>query len=241
MYRQISQVRGFSSSKQAQSVLDYFKFFKPKSSTTTSTTPTKDTNQVIQEVESNQESIGKTSTIKILGRKNPRYTDPQIIEQNLNGFQATPWLSKNSTTTPLTVDNYQSQISSTLSSLFSSLKCNPSTSIDNLYLRFKLLKNIQQSFNISIPDSQFTSLATFDQIQAYLITNLNPLLKNSNKTEFQPDALDFDESKFKGTNVSFDKFVFKSEKERKYNNLLKKASQLEKKSLTDYIKHEKST
>jgi hypothetical protein len=239
--RQIGYVRSFSTTKPSNSVLDYFKFFKKKNSQDANIPQPKDTEEVIKDVESNQENITKNTKIEILGRKNPRYTDKEIIKQNLNGFQVHRWIPKsNFFTETLTPENYKSKISEQLTTLFNDSKISIDSSIDNLYIRFDILKKIQKLFTISIPDSKFTYLSDFSNIESYLITNLNPTLKLSNKNEFQPDAIDFNPNEFLGTNVSVSKHVFKSEKERTYKSLLKKASALEKKTLLDYAEKENS-
>lgn len=221
------QHRCFSSSKSNNSVLDYFKFFKKKN--TDSTPQPKDTKEVIKEVEQNQDEITTNEKIEILGRKNPRYTDKSIILENLNGFQIHRWIpNSNSFVKSLTNENFKTEINSKLNSLFDSNKLSKELVIDDLYLRFNIFKQIQKIFIISIPDSQFTLLDSFKNIELYLISNLDPALKLSKKSEFQPDAVDLDPSAFEGTNVSIGEWTFEKEKQKAYKKLLNKANTLEK-------------
>lgn len=213
--------------------MDYFKFFNKKSSA--QTPQVKDTKEVIENLQENQDKIKTNDKIEILGRKNPRYTDKAIIEENLNGFKINRWIPKsNEFSKQLTTENYRSEISKELERIFSTLNLSTTAEIDDLFKRFQLLKTVQQSFILSIPDSKFTLLNSFDALQTYLFTNLNPSLKLSKKSEFQPDAVDLNPSDFQGTNVSISEFVFKSDKERAYKSLLKKASKLEKSALKEY-------
>ncbi|TID24620.1 hypothetical protein CANINC_003019 [Pichia inconspicua] len=224
------QVRSFSSSKVSNSVLDYFKFFKKKA--TKEQGPTvKETKEVIEEVKEKQDEIASKTNIEILGVKNPRYTDPKIIEKNLKGFKIHRWIPKsNELSMSLTQENYKSEINKALSNIFSE-----GPDFNNLYTRFKIFKQVQQTFIISIPDSQFALLKDQQSYERYLLEHLNPALKLSNKTVFTPDAVDFAPGQFEGTNVFTTKHVFNTEKEKKFKKLLQKASKLQKQSLQEYI------
>lgn len=232
------QQRCFSASRSSYSVLDYFKFFKKKDQD--NTPQPKDTKEVIKELEAKQDEIPINEKIEILGRKNPRYTDKELIKENLNGFQIHRWIPKsNAFTKTLTKDNYKAEISSKLGSIFEENKLSKEQSIDDLYVRFSLFKTIQKLFVLPIPDSKFATLNSFAAIESYLITNLDPALKLSKKTEFQPDAVDLDPAAFEGTNVSISEWTFEKEKQKAYKNLLKKASKLEKLSVKEF--NEKSS
>lgn len=230
-----NQLRSFSTTRVSNSVLDYFKFFKKKSAQEEGPVA-KDTKEVIEEVEENQDVLASKSKIEILGIKNPRYTDAATIEKNLNGFKINRWIPKsNELSQSLTQENYQTKINEALTEIFSKEQ-----DLSDLYTRFKIFKQVQQSFIISIPDSQFTLLKDQQSYEAFLLKHLNPTLKLSNKTEYMPDAVDFAPGQFDGTNVSVTKHVFKTEKEKQYKKLLKKASKLQKQSLQDYIEKQPS-
>lgn len=225
-----SQLRSFSTTRASNSVLDYFKFFNKKTPKQAGPVA-KDTKEVIEEVKENQDVIANKSKIEILGVKNPRYTDKEIIEKNLNGFNATNWIPKsNDFSKSLTQENFKTEINQKLNEIFSQEQ-----DLSNLYIRFKIFKQVQNSFIISIPDSKFSLLNDLQSYEEYLLQHLNPALKLSNKTEYKPDAVDFAPGQFEGTNISVSKFVFESEKEKKYKKVLKKASKLQKQSLQDYI------
>lgn len=224
------QVRSFSSTRVSNSVLDYFKFFKKKSANEQGPV-VKETKEVIEEVKEKQDEIANKANIEILGVKNPRYTDPKIIEQNLKGFKIHKWIPKsNELSKSLTPENYKVEINKALSEIFAE-GLDPS----NLYTRFKVFKQVQQKFIIEIPDSQFALLGDQQSYERYLLEHLNPGLKLSNKTVFTPDAVDFAPGQFEGTNVFVTKHVFNSEKDKKFKKLLKKASKLQKQSLQEYI------
>lgn len=227
------QTRCFSISRTNKSVLDYFKFFKKKND---DAPKSKDTNEVIKEVEAKQDELELAEKIEILGRKNPRYTDKELIKENLNGFQIHRWIPKsNSFVNSLyNSDNYASQVSAKLDTIFTDKNLSKTQTIDDLYTRFNIFKTIQKLFIIQIPDSKFTELNSFDSIESYLIKNLDPALKLSKKSEFQPDAVDLNPEDFKGTNVSVGEWTFEKEKQRTYKKLLKKASDLEKLSVKEY-------
>lgn len=233
------QYRYFSISRSNNSVLDYFKFFKKKNNNDNEKQlQPKDTNEVIKEVQENQDNIPINEKIEILGRKNPRYTDKEIIKENLNGFQIHRWIPKSNSTIEKinsNIENYQIEILNKLNEIFDNLKIpKDNSNIDDLFIRFNIFKTIQKTFLLSIPDSNFTHLKNFNDFNNYLITNLNPKIKFSNKSEFQPDAVDLDSSLFNGTNVSIGKWTFQNEKQKAYKNLLKKASKLEKQSVKQF-------
>lgn len=230
--------RHFSISRSNNSVLDYFKFFKKKNNNDEQQElKPKDTNEVIKEVQENQDNIPINEKIEILGRKNPRYTDKEIINENLNGFQIHRWIPKSNSTIEKinsNLENYQIEISNKLNEIFDNLKISKNSNIDDLFIRFNIFKKIQKTFILSIPDSNFTHLKNFNDFNNYLINNLNPKIKLSNKSEFQPDAIDLDNSLFNGTNVSIGKWTFENEKQKAYKYLLKKASKLEKQSVKQF-------
>lgn len=233
--------RCFSTTAKSNSVLDYFKFFKKNPAAKTA--PVKDTDQVIKDVEQNQENITEIEKITILGTKNPRYTDAKIIEKNLNGFKVNTWIQKpnqNSFVKNLNTENFENEISVKLSEIFQNLNIDKQSKLDNLYLRFAIFKTVQSQMSIEIPDYQLSKFVSFDYILNYLQskTILNPQIKNSEKSEFKPDAVDFNLDEFNGTNVSIGKWTFENEKRRNYKKLLRKANILEKNSVKDFEKAE---
>ncbi|KAG0674506.1 hypothetical protein C6P40_002155 [Pichia californica] len=228
------QTRSFSTTRFNRSVLDYFKFFKKKDQE--NVPQPKATTEVMKDLEQHQDDIEIKETIEVLGRKNPRYTDKAIIKENLKGFQIHRWIPKSNefVSTLENSENYQSEITKKLDSIFSNLKLSKDATIDDLFVRFNIFKTIQKVFILQIPDSQFTHLNSFNTFETYLITNLDPIRKLSKKSEFQPDAVDFDTSIYEGTNVSIGEWTFEKEKEKAYKNLLKKASKLEKASMEQF-------
>lgn len=232
------QHRHFSVSRSSYSVLDYFKFFKKKNQD--NTPQPRDTKEVIKEVEEKQDEIPIEEKIEILGRKNPRYTDKALIKENLKGFQIHRWIPRsNAFTSTLTADNYRSEIGSKLEAIFEEHKLSKEQPIDDLYVRFNVFKTIQKLFILPIPDSKFAVLNSFAAIESYLVAQLDPVLKHSKKTEFQPDAVDLDPAAFEGTNVSISEWTFESQKEKTYKKLMRKANKLEKLSVKEF--NEKSS
>lgn len=221
----LRQARQFSSTSRSLSVLDYFKFFKKK--TPSNTPQPKQTAQVIEEVKNNQDKITSEAEIEIIGKKNPRYYDEEVIAENLKGFSEKYWIQGQSIK--------QGDVSELLASIFNQHKVTPDDKpIDNLYLRFAIFKAVQERFGVFIPDSKFTFLDSYAQFESTLQNLLDPALKTTKKNEFQPDAVDFNLEEYKGTNVHITKHVFKSEKEKKYAELLEKAKLEEEKSLENY-------
>lgn len=215
----LQQTRALHTTRAARSVLDYFRFFKKKQpQNSTPASPSLSTEEVVAK----QDSLAKDApTVTILGRKNPRYTDKAIINENLNGFVVSKWIPKNKL--ELTSENYTEQITSTLKPLFKDLNSEiPITE------KLPLFKSIQKTFSISIPDYQIAHLSNFNAINAYLISKLNPALQYSNVSEFTPNAIDLPVESFKGTNVHIGKHVFEAQKRKAYKKLLKKAASIEK-------------
>lgn len=216
-------VRSFSSTRAAPSVLDYFRFFKKtdKQSSTPAIKPVSNEKAVeIQDTVAND-----APKVTILGIKNPRYTDPEIIKQNLNGFVVSKWIPKSNLL--LNNDNYKLIINDKLNEIFQ--KNNIQTTIQiPINDKLNIFKSIQKTFSINIPDYQIANLSNYQLINDYLIKILNPNLANSNITEFTPNAIDLPIDSFKGTNVHIGKHVFEAQKRKTYKKLLKKAASMEK-------------
>ncbi|ODV85053.1 hypothetical protein CANARDRAFT_199750 [[Candida] arabinofermentans NRRL YB-2248] len=232
--RLITSYRSFSSTSSQLSILDYFKFYKKSNPSTELEPKPKPTSEIIQELETKSKPIEFKRRIEIIGQRNPRHTDKEIIRKNLNNFKIHSWIPHNSKYSKknTTETTYEKEIETLLNSILSNFEI-PSHDfkLNNLEQRFKLLKNVQISFGLQIPDLKITQLTTPLEIQKYLIDELNPLKPIYN--EHEPNAIRLNNDEFKGSNVSIGEWVFEKQKAQVFRKLIKKSKRLEKESLKE--------
>lgn len=223
-------VRVFSTASRRAGLMDILGFYK-KSDPAVPAVPVKSTDDVIAEATSPNATQKAVSTkIQVLGRRNPAHFDAEIKAKKLNGFVVHRWVPKDSKYIQQ-VDgskaDYHETVTALLTSTFDALKLQKDQSLDDLLTRFQLIKQVQINFGVQIPDNQLSQLASFSQIESYLIQVLNPEAQFTNKTEFTPDAIDFNEAEFEGTNISVGEYIFESEKKKMYKKLVSKAKKIE--------------
>ncbi|KAH3668796.1 hypothetical protein OGAPHI_002551 [Ogataea philodendri] len=232
--------RQFHSSASRASILDYFKFYKKKE--TEPQVPVKDTKQVIKEIETRTQAPVAANTVVMLGKHNSEYSDKKLRQQAMEGFVLSSWIPAKSEFSKKNVqpELYKDQITEILTSVFQRhVPATPASELklDNLALRFKLLKDVQIKFGLSIPDFKLSQLDSFSTIRDYLYQRLDP--EGFVIDEKVPDAVHFRPGEFDGTNITVGKYVFESQKKKEVKKLYRKARHAERKSINEALASEK--
>ncbi|KAG7694929.1 hypothetical protein KL930_001252 [Ogataea haglerorum] len=227
--------RQFHNSVVRPSVLDYFRFYRKKD--TVPETPTKDTKEVIKEIETKTRDPVTSNKIVILGKHNSEFSDEKIAQKAMEGFVFTTWLPRKSEFSKRNNGSqpYQEVVSELLTEIFKIHA--PSTAsdikLDDLALRFKILKDVQIKFGTSIPDIKLSQLDSFDKIERYLVAKLDP--KSQLFNEKVPDAVHLDPKEFEGTNITVGEYVFESQKRKEVKKLYRKAKKAEQKAIQEAL------
>ncbi|KAG7767647.1 hypothetical protein KL931_003460 [Ogataea haglerorum] len=227
--------RQFHNSVVRPSVLDYFRFYRKKD--TVPETPTKDTKEVIKEIETKTRDPVTSNKIVILGKHNSEFSDEKIAQKAMEGFVFTTWLPRKSEFSKRNNGSqpYQEVVSELLTEIFKIHA--PSTAsdikLDDLALRFKILKDVQIKFGTSIPDIKLSQLDSFDKIERYLVAKLDP--KSQLFNEKVPDAVHLDPKDFEGTNITVGEYVFESQKRKEVKKLYRKAKKAEQKAIQEAL------
>ncbi|KAG7797064.1 hypothetical protein KL929_002770 [Ogataea haglerorum] len=227
--------RQFHNSVVRPSVLDYFRFYRKKD--TVPETPTKDTKEVIKEIETKTRDPVTSNKIVVLGKHNSEFSDEKIAQKAMEGFVFTTWLPRKSEFSKRNNGSqpYQEVVSELLTEIFKIHA--PSTAsdikLDDLALRFKILKDVQIKFGTSIPDIKLSQLDSFDKIERYLVAKLDP--KSQLFNEKVPDAVHLDPKEFEGTNITVGEYVFESQKRKEVKKLYRKAKKAEQKAIQEAL------
>ncbi|KAG7846887.1 hypothetical protein KL941_002680 [Ogataea angusta] len=229
-------VRQFHNSVVRPSVLDYFKFYKKKD--TAPETPVKDTKEVIKEIETKTRDPVTSNKVVILGKYNSEFSDAKVAQRAMEGFVFSTWLPQKSEFSKRNTGSrlYQEVVSELLTEIFKTHV--PSINaldlkLDDLALRFKLLKDVQIKFGTSIPDIKLSQLDSFDKIERYLLGKLDP--KSQLFNEKVPDAVHLDPKEFEGTNITVGDYVFESQKRKEIKKLHRKAKKAEQKAIQEAL------
>lgn len=219
-----SQRRCFSSSVASRSILDYFKFYKKKSDEP----KIKSTEQVIKEVEEGGSKVGAPDKVRILGRRHPAAEDKQVLLKNLNGFQISSWIPKNSVYSKKIADGkvYTEVVDEMLNYI---KEKNAELDLANIADRFQVLKVVQQKFGLEIPDRDLSKLSDYETVQKYLVDRLDPA--RTPVDELLPDKVELET--LEASNVSTGRFVFEKDKTKELKKMMRNANRLEKKSLQE--------
>ncbi|KAG7927175.1 hypothetical protein KL925_002546 [Ogataea polymorpha] len=228
--------RQFHNSVVRPSVLDYFKFYKKKDAAPE--TPVKDTKEVIKEIETKTRDPVTSNEVVILGKHNSEFSDEKVSKKALEGFVFNTWLPEKSEFSNRNTGSlpYQEVVSELLTEIFKTHVPSINASdlkLDDLALRFKLLKEVQIKFGTSIPDIKLSQLDSFDKIERYLLDKLDP--KSQLFNEKLPDAVYLDPKEFEGTNITVGEYVFESQKRKEIRNLYQKAKNAEQKAIQEAL------
>ncbi|QPG76034.1 hypothetical protein FOA43_003420 [Brettanomyces nanus] len=241
---QVPRVRQFSSSLTTRSILDYFKFYKKKDHE--NVPKQRPTEEVIKEVESGSKAIDAKNDVEILGRRDPRQFDKEVILEHLKGFSIPTWLPTKSGSeyaiklNELTKSNEGVSISKLYTRAISEILKQVAgydsgiTELNDLSQRASILKQVQQKFRLEIPDPQIGKLNSFAKIEQYLTQKLDP--SRPEEDELVPDKVYFDPAVLEGTNISVGSFVFEKQKAKTLKKLLKKAKKMEKRAIEEHQK-----
>lgn len=232
-----TSMRQLSTTARRSGIMDILKFYKKSEPAV----PTKSTEEVMKAATSQNELDSKppsSNKVEIIGRRHPSHFDPEVKARKLNGFVVHRWIPKDNKyiqSVDSSTEDYQLTIKSLLDSTFKSSGLEKDTQLDDLLKRFSLLKSVQKTFGVQIPDVSISKLSNFSQIESYLVKALDPEAQFTNKSEFTPDAVDFNEADFEGTNISVGEFVFESEKKKMYKKLTVKAKKIEEQNTKSYL------
>lgn len=234
-----TSMRQLSTTARRSGIMDILKFYKKSEPAV----PTKSTEEVMKAATSQSEpgsesKLAPSNKIQVIGRRHPSHYDPEIKAKKLNGFVVHRWIPKDNKyirSVDSSSEDYQLTITSLLESTFKSSGLEKDSQLDDLLKRFSLLKSVQKTFGVQIPDVLLSKLSNFSQIESYLVKKLNPEAQFTNKSEFTPDAIDFNEADFEGTNISVGEYVFESEKKKMYKKLTIKAKKIEEQNTKNYL------
>lgn len=216
-------MRSFSTTRPSRSILDYFKARDKK-------TAAPKTEQVMGKATEGDIKVD-TAKIPILGRKNPADGE---WKNKMNGFNSTSWIPTDSVFKRTLSDKskYASVVDEMLTSMYNqvygaSITSNDfaSTKLNNLELRFKLIKKAQKEFGVHISDITMTRSQDLAQLQEFLHSQLDP-----NKLPFNekvPQAIHLNASDYKNSNVYINSSVSEKVKTQKFKQLLQKATKLQ--------------
>ncbi|GMM27555.1 hypothetical protein DAMA08_002710 [Martiniozyma asiatica (nom. inval.)] len=211
--------RALSQSRCRSGLMDILQFYKKPAA--------KPTEEVMAEAA--QKSQGETpspknelisSEVEIIGKLHPRFTDAKLQTELLNGFVVPTWMAEKQSV---------ESIPEIVKNAFQLHKAELSAPLNDLSLRFKVIKQIQVDSGVSITDIALTQLSTLDELTQYVISKIN-----DTSSEITPDAIELNPQDFAGTNVHVGSFVYESEKKKMWQKLVEDAKASEAAAVNSY-------
>lgn len=230
-------MRQLSTSARRSGIMDILKFYKKSEPSV----PVKSTEEVMTAATQKSEPQATTASpnkLQIIGRRHPSHYDPEVKARKLNGFVVHRWIPKDCKyiqAVDASTEDYSISVATLLEAEFKAAGLEKDSELNDLMKRFTLLKSVQKTFGVQIPDVMLAKLSNYAQIEKLLVRELNPEAEFTNKTEFTPDAVDFNEADFVGTNISVGEYVFETEKKRMYKKLTVKAKKIEEENTKSYL------